>query len=33
LPPLILSASQADLVADRTVALIRNWLETTEAAA
>jgi len=32
LPPLILSASQADLVADRTVALIRNWLETTEAA-
>ena len=33
LPPLIMSASQADLVADRTVALIRNWLETTEAAA
>ncbi|MGM0517804.1 MAG: acetylornithine transaminase [Pseudomonadota bacterium] len=33
LPPLILTASQTDLVADRVVALIRNWLETTEAAA
>lgn len=33
LPPLILTASQTDLVADRVVALIRNWLETNEAAA
>jgi len=32
LPPLILGASQVDLIADRAVALIRNWLETTEAA-
>ncbi|MFO7582389.1 acetylornithine transaminase [Guyparkeria sp.] len=32
LPPLILSASQADLIADRLVALVRNWLDTTEPA-